>query len=82
MSDIAGRYPNAERTTLAVDRLDTHRPGVLYEAFDSVGAKAPPGRFEFVHTPRHGSWLNVAEVELNVMIRQSPRQAQAPLSDT
>ncbi len=53
-----------------MDNLNTHRPGALYEAFEPVEAKALWDRFEFVYTPRHGSWLNVAEVELNVLIRQ------------
>ena len=45
-------------------------PGALYEAFAPAEAKALWDRFEFVYTPKHGSWLNVAEVELNVLIRQ------------
>ena len=53
-----------------MDNLNTHRPGALYEAFPPTEAKVLWDRFEFVHTPKHGSWLNVAEVELNVMIRQ------------
>ena len=53
-----------------MDNLNTHRPGALYEAFEPAEAKALWDRFEFVHTPTHGSWLNVAEVELNVLIRQ------------
>ena len=51
-----------------MDNLNTHCPGALYEAFPP--AKALWDRFEFVFTPKHGSWLNVAEVELGVMIRQ------------
>ena len=53
-----------------MDNLNTHRPGALYETFEPAEAKALWDRFEFVYTPKHGSWLNVAEVELNVMIRQ------------
>ena len=68
--DIAARYPGATRITLVMDNLNTHRPGALYEAFDPAEAKALWDRFEFVYTPTHGSWLNVAEVEVNVMIRQ------------
>ena len=52
-----------------MDNLSTHRPSVLYEAYPPAQAKAQWDRFEFVYTPKHGSWLNVAEVELNVMIR-------------
>ena len=70
LDDIAGRYAGAERITLVMDNLNTHRPGALYETFPPARAKALRDRFDFVHTPRHGSWLNLAEVELNVMIRQ------------
>ena len=67
---LAGRYPDATRITLVMDNLNTHRSGALYETFEPARAKALWDRFEFVFTPKHGSWLNVAEVELNVMIRQ------------
>ena len=70
LKDIAERYPGAERITLVMDNLNTHRPGALYQTFAPAEAKALWDRFEFVYTPKHGSWLNVAEVELNVMIRQ------------
>ena len=70
LAEIAARYGKAERITLVMDNLNTHRPGALYEAFPAPQAKALWDRFEFVHTPKHGSWLNVAEVELSVMIRQ------------
>ena len=62
--------PRAKRITLLMDNLNTHRPGALYEAFPPAEAKALWDRFEFVYTPKHGSWLNVAEVELSVMTRQ------------
>ena len=70
LDDIAGRYAGAERITLVMDNLNTHRPGAPYETFPPARAKALRDRFDFVHTPRHGNWLNVAEIELNVMIRQ------------
>ncbi len=70
LHDIAARYPQATRITLVLDNLNTHRPGALYETYPPARAKALWDRFEFVFTPKHGSWLNVAEVELNVMIRQ------------
>ena len=73
--DIAARYPDATRITLVMDNLNTHRPGALYENFEPAEAKALWDRFEFVYTPTHGSWLNVAEVELNVMIRTSASTA-------
>lgn len=53
-----------------MDNLSTHGPGALYEAYPPEQAKALWDRFEFVFTPKHGSWLNVAEIELNVMIKQ------------
>ena len=62
--------PSAERITPVMDNLNTHRAGALYEAFPPAEAKALWDRFEVVYTPKHGSWLNVAEVELNVMTRQ------------
>ena len=70
LADIAAQYPDARRITLVMDNLNTHRPGALYEAFPPARAKALWDRFEFLFTPKHGSWLNVAEVELSVMIRQ------------
>ncbi len=70
LSDIAARYRDATRITLVMDNLNTHRPGAFYEAYPPAQAKALWDRFEFVYTPKHGSWLNVAEIELNVMNRQ------------
>lgn len=70
LHDIAERYPDADRITLVMDNLNTHNPGSLYLAFPPNQAKALWDRFEFVYTPKHGSWLNVAEIELNVMISQ------------
>ena len=70
LQDIAGRYGGAEKITLVMDNLSTHTPGALYAAFAPAEAKALWERFEFVYTPKHGSWLNMAEIELNVMIRQ------------
>ncbi len=67
---IAEQYPQARKITLVMDNLNTHRPGALYETLDAVEAKALRDRFDFVYTPKHGSWLNVAEVEIGVMVRQ------------
>ena len=67
---IAAQYPQAERITLVMDNLNTHGPASLYEAFSPEKAKALWNRFEFVYTPKHGSWLNMAEIEINVMVRQ------------
>jgi hypothetical protein len=68
--ELAGRYETADRLTLVLDNLSTHKPGSLYEAFSPDEAKALCDRIEFVYTPKHGSWLNMAEIELNVLIGQ------------
>ena len=70
LEDIAHEYEEAERITLVMDNLNTHKPGALYEVFCPEEAKRIWDRFEFVYTPKHGSWLNMAEIELNVMIKQ------------
>lgn len=70
LQDIAERYQDAQRITLVMDNLNTHSPGALYQTFPPDQAKALWDRFEFVYTPKHGSWLNVAEIELNVLIGQ------------
>ena len=67
---IAMQYESAEKITLVMDNLNTHRPGSLYETFSPEKAKALWDRFEFVYTPKHGSWLNMAEIELNVLTGQ------------
>ncbi len=70
LQDIAASYPDAERITLVMDNLDMHTPGSLYEAFTPEQAKALWDRFEFIYTPRHGSWLNMVELEINAMVKQ------------
>jgi len=67
---IAEQYESAEKITLVMDNLNTHTPGALYETFQPEKAKALWDRFEFVYTPKHGSWLNMAEIELNVVTGQ------------
>lgn len=67
VKEIAEQYPQAERITLVMDNLSTHKPGSLYESFPPEEAKRLWDRFDFVFTPKHGSWLNVAEIELNVL---------------
>ena len=68
--ELASRYEDAKKITLVMDNLNTHKPGSLYEAFSPEEAKRIWDRFEFVYTPKHGSWLNMAEIELNVLIHQ------------
>jgi transposase len=70
VKSIAEDYPQAERITLVMDNLATHSASSLYEAFEPEQAKSLWDRFEFVFTPKHGSWLNMAEIELNVLIGQ------------
>lgn len=67
---ISMRYPEAGRITLVMDNYGTHKPGSLYERFTPEKARALMNRFEFVYTPKHGSWLNMAEIELNVLTVQ------------
>ncbi len=63
-------YPDAPRVVLVTDNLNTHAPGSLYEAFDPAEARRLAERIEWHYTPKHGSWLNLAEVELSVLARQ------------
>ena len=70
LEEIADLYRRAQKITLVMDNLNTHGPGALYETFAPAVAKALWDRFEFVYTPKHGSWLNMAEIELNVLIKQ------------
>jgi DDE superfamily endonuclease len=63
-------YPEAERVVLVMDNLNTHKLASLYEAFEPEQARRIAERVEVHYTPKHGSWLNVAEVELSVLARQ------------
>ena len=63
-------YPRAEVVTVVCDNLNTHHIGSLYAAFDAAAAHRLARRLRLVHTPRNGSWLNVAEMELSVLTRQ------------
>ena len=67
-------YPEAERIVLVLDQLNTHTPASLYAAFPAAEAKRLADRLEIHHTPKHGSWLNMAELELSVLQRQCLRQ--------
>lgn len=64
-------YPDAERITLVMDNLNTHRMSCLYEAFAPTEARRLIEKIEVVHTPKHGSWLNMAECELSVLEKQA-----------
>ena len=64
------RYPQAERIALVCDNLNTHTPASLYEAYEPGEAKRLADKLEIHYTPKHGSWLNIAEIELSVLSRQ------------
>lgn len=68
LSDI--HFPEAEKIVLVQDNLNIHRPASLYEAFEAAEARRIIERFEWHYTPKHGSWLNLAESELAVLSRQ------------
>jgi hypothetical protein len=63
-------YPAAERIVLVMDQLNTHSPASLYEAFPPAEAKRLADKLEIHYTPKHGSWLNMAEIELSILQRQ------------
>jgi transposase len=68
LSDI--HYPQAEKIIVVLDNLNTHSPASFYETFEPDEARRLINRFEFHFTPKHGSWLNMAEIELSALARQ------------
>lgn len=64
------RYPKAKKVVLVMDNLNTHKIASLYEAFPPEKARNMANRLEIHYTPKHGSWLNIAEIELSVLKRQ------------
>lgn len=67
---LEGRYARCEKVILVCDNLNTHTKGAFYEAFPPERARQFVRRIEFHHTPKHGSWLNIAENELSSLTRQ------------
>ncbi len=67
---LEGRYADCEKVILVCDNLNTHTKGAFYEAFDPERARQLVRGIEFRHTPKHGSWLNIAENELSSLTRQ------------
>lgn len=63
-------YPDKEKIVLVMDNLNTHKPASLYKAYPPAEARRILKRLEIHYTPKHGSWLDIAEIELNVMTRQ------------
>lgn len=71
-------YPEAERIRLVCDNLSTHTAAAFYEAFAPEAARRLARKVEFVHTPVHGSWLNMAEIEISALVRQCLRKRRLP----
>lgn len=67
---LVENYPEVEKVRLVCDNLNVHTFGALYEAFEADEARSLARRWEFVYTPKHGSWLNIAENELSALTRQ------------
>lgn len=67
---VDNQYPNADKIILVMDNLNTHHKCSLYEAFEPTEAKRIADRLEIHYTPKHGSWLNMAEIELSHLNRQ------------
>jgi len=67
---VDGRYKDAQKIVLVMDNLNTHSKASLYEAFEPAEAKRIADKLEIHYTPKHGSWLNMAEIELSVLSRQ------------
>ena len=67
---LDGPYADAKRVTLVMDQLNTHNTASFYEAFEPAEARRLAERIEIHYTPKHGSWLNMAEIELSVLSRQ------------
>ena len=64
------QYPTAKKVVLVCDNLNTHKPAALYKTFKPEEARYLLNRLEIHHTPKHGSWLNMAEIELAALTRQ------------
>jgi hypothetical protein len=74
-------YPDAKKITLVMDNYNTHSIGSFYEAFSPAEAKRLMDRFDFVFTPKHGSWLDMAEIELHVLNSQCLNRHIASIKD-
>lgn len=70
VKQISESYPNADRICLVMDNFKTHYASAFYECFEPEEARQLRARFDFIYTPKHGSWLNMAEIELNILTRQ------------
>lgn len=70
VKQISESYSNADRICLVMDNFKTHYASAFYECFEPEEARQLRERFDFIYTPKHGSWLNMAEIELNILTRQ------------
>jgi len=75
---LDGRYSECKKIILVCDNLNTHTKGAFYEAFEPARARALLRKIEFCYTPKHGSWLNIAENELSAMTRQCLKDRRVP----
>ena len=74
-------FPEAQIIRVVLDNLNIHTPGSLYEAFEPAEARRILRKLEFHYTPKHGSWLNMAEIEISILSRQCLKQRIASLDD-
>ena len=81
---LDGRYAAAEKVVLILDNLNTHTPASLYQTFGPAEARRLTEKLELHHTPKHGSWLNMAEIEFSALGRVLPKRiaARGPLNQT
>ena len=71
---LDGRYAAVEKVVLVLDNLNTHTPGSLYETFGPAEARRLTEKLEIHYTPKHGSWLNMAEIEFSALSRALPKR--------
>lgn len=71
MQQLVARYPDADTIRVVLDNLNTHTPAALYQTFPAEEARRLTRKLEFHYTPKHGSWLNMAEIEWSVLARQA-----------
>lgn len=82
VASIAAKFPKAKKIILVCDNLNTHTYGAFYEAFPATEASRLRRLIELRHTPKHGSWLNIAECELSVLTRQCLKNRRFPTLET
>lgn len=80
MQQLVARYPDANTIRIVLDNLNTHTPAALYQTFSADEARRLTRKLEFHYTPKHGSWLNMAEIEWSVLARQALKGRLADLA--